>query len=198
MSMVKFCGMRRPEDVALACELGVDALGFVLWPRSPRFVAAETLARLVALIPEHIEPVGVMVRPDEGEIDRAVRAGIRVLQIHDGLDREWQTPAPLWLSAHLDSDLSGISTEIPIVLDAHDPERHGGTGRTIDWNRAAAIAAGRRVLLAGGLTAANVAAAITQVRPYGVDVASGIETRPGVKDAQAMRQFMAAVREANR
>jgi phosphoribosylanthranilate isomerase len=86
---------------------------------------------------------------------------------------------------------------IPIVLDAHDPVRHGGTGRTIDWNRAARIAAARRVLLAGGLTPANVAAAIRQVRPYGVDVASGIEDRPGIKDPELMRAFVRAVRQAD-
>jgi phosphoribosylanthranilate isomerase len=84
-----------------------------------------------------------------------------------------------------------------LLLDVHDPERHGGTGRTIDWARAAAIAAARRVLLAGGLTSGNVADAIRQVRPYGVDVASGIEDRPGIKNAGAMKAFMAAVREAD-
>ena len=84
-----------------------------------------------------------------------------------------------------------------IVLDAHDPVRHGGTGRTIDWQRAARVAATRRVLLAGGLTAANVGEAIRTVRPYGVDVASGIEQQPGIKDAQAMQAFVTAVRTAD-
>ena len=83
-----------------------------------------------------------------------------------------------------------------IVLDAHDPVRHGGTGRTINWTRAAQVAAARRILLAGGLNPANVGEAIRQVRPFGVDVASGIEQRPGIKDAQAMQAFVTAVREA--
>jgi phosphoribosylanthranilate isomerase len=198
MTMVKLCGMTRADDVALACELGADAVGFVLWPRSPRCVSFEDLARLVENVPAATTTVGVLVRPQADELERAVDAGLRVLQIHDGLDRTWDVPVPLWLAAHVGSDISAAPADVPIVLDAHDPERHGGTGRTIDWSRAAALAAMRRVVLAGGLTSANVATAIRQVRPYGVDVASGIETRPGIKDAHAMRQFMAAVREADR
>jgi len=196
--MVKLCGMTRAEDVALACELGADAIGFVLWPESPRCVTLDRIASLVASMPASTTPVGVLVTPGADEIERAVDAGLRVLQIYGGLDRVWTVSVPLWLAASVDSDLSAVPSDVPVVLDAHDPARHGGTGRTIDWKRAARLAAERRVVLAGGLTATNVTTAIQQVRPYGVDVASGIESRPGVKDAHAMRQFVAAVREADR
>jgi phosphoribosylanthranilate isomerase len=86
--------------------------------------------------------------------------------------------------------------DVPVLLDAHDPVQYGGTGRPIDWTRAADVAARRRVILAGGLTPSNVGHAIRTVRPYGVDVASGVERQPGVKDRDAMRAFVAAVRRA--
>ena len=196
MTFIKFCGMTRAQDVAVACELGVDAVGFVLWPNSPRCVTMRDLAPLVKTLPPTVTPVGVFVSPDEDEVRQARSAGVQVVQVHgaDGRGIEGE----VWVARALDTDLDTIDPAVTIVLDAHDPVHHGGTGRTIDWARAAAVAATRRVLLAGGLTAANVGAAIGQVRPFGVDVASGIEDRPGVKNAQAMKAFVAAVREADR
>ena len=198
MTYVKFCGMREQRDVDVACELGVQAMGFVLWPRSPRFVDLARVAAIVRSLPDSVTPVGVFVRPTEDEIDAARDAGIRVAQLH-GVDTvQAAPPAALerWLATSVDADLSAYG-EGTVLLDAADPERHGGTGRTIDWQKAAAMAQTRRVLLAGGLTTANVADAIRVVRPFGVDVASGIEQRPGVKDAHAMRTFVAAVRKAD-
>jgi phosphoribosylanthranilate isomerase len=194
MTFVKFCGLTRAEDVAAACDLGVDAVGFVLWPNSPRCVSMRDLAPLVEALPSTVTPVGVFVSPDDDDVRQARSAGVRVVQVHgaDGRDIEGE----VWVARTLDADLDTIDPAVTIVLDAHDPVHHGGTGRTIDWARAAAVAATRRVLLAGGLTPANVGAAIGQVRPFGVDVASGIEDRPGVKNAQAMKAFVAAVREA--
>ena len=195
MTFIKFCGMTREEDVALACTLGVDAVGFVMWPRSPRYVSFDRLAALVRGLPAHIAPVGVLVSPSSDEIAAARRAGVRTVQVH-GTRPGSAAGEDVWVATSLDMDVEALAPEATVVLDAHDPVRHGGTGRTIDWSRAAAVAARRRVLLAGGLTANNVADAIRQVRPFGVDVASGIEDQPGIKNAQAMTAFVAAVREA--
>lgn len=199
--LVKICGMTRAEDVDLASEFGVDAVGFVLWPRSPRCVNAAQAAALVRRLPGRVTPVGVFVNPTDDEVEAAIEAGIRIAQCHGSEfrpGRPWQSRVPLWRAASLEADLSAIPESITLLLDAHDPERHGGTGRTIDWTRAAAVARTRRVILAGGLTADNVADAARQVRPYGVDVSSGVEERPGIKRAAAMQAFVTAVREAER
>jgi phosphoribosylanthranilate isomerase len=196
MTAIKFCGMTRAEDVALAIELGVDAVGFVLWSGSPRYVDAGRASTLIEGLPRHITPVGVYVRPSDADIARGIDAGIRVAQIHGAPDVAFdRVPCEVWLAASVENHIPNGCT---VLLDAHDPQRHGGTGRTIDWNQAAKIAFRQRVMLAGGLTAANVGDAIRAVRPYGVDVASGIEDAPGVKNAEAMKAFVSAVREADR
>jgi phosphoribosylanthranilate isomerase len=146
-----------------------------------------------------VTPVGVFVRPSADEIATAVAAGIQVVQVHGcAADPPTAARVPSWIAASLEDELDAIDPAMTVLLDAHDPEKHGGTGRTIDWERAAGVAAVRRVLLAGGLTPANVGEAIRRVRPFGVDVSSGIEQRPGVKDPEAMTAFVRAVREANR
>lgn len=194
MTFIKFCGMTREEDVALACTLGVDAVGFVLWPKSPRYVSAARVAALVRHLPSAVTPVGVFVSPSSEDIVAARDAGVRVVQVHGSPAAAIE--GDVWMATSLDVGVAGLAPDVTVVLDAHDPVRHGGTGRTIDWRRAAAVAATRRVMLAGGLTPDNVADAIRQVRPFGVDVASGIEDRPGIKNAQAMTAFVAAVRKA--
>lgn len=198
MTLIKFCGMTREADIDAAVALGVDAVGFVLWPRSPRAVTADRLPALVGRVPATVLPVGVFVRPSEAEVAAAVASGIRAVQLHGVEQRPvWASGLDLWMAASLCEN--GYAPDVPeeclLLLDAHDSERHGGTGRQIDWSRAAEIAARRPVMLAGGLHAGNVADAIRIVRPHGVDVASGIEERPGVKDGGAMREFVARVRQ---
>lgn len=196
MTFIKFCGMTRAADVAAACDLGADAVGFVLWPKSPRWVPLSGLASLIDALPASVIPVGVFVAPHEDDVRRARQAGIRIAQMYDGEGDRDRWDGEVWVARTLDSDLDDVPREVTLVLDAHDPVHHGGTGRTIDWARAAAVAARRRVVLAGGLTPVNVGGAIRQVRPFGVDVSSGIEDRPGVKNVQAMTAFVTAVREA--
>ena len=195
MTFVKFCGMTRDADVDVACELGVNALGFVLWPQSPRHVEMRRLEGLVRRLPPAVLPVGVFVAPDAAAVQAARDAGVRVVQLHG--DGGAAVAGERWIARAIDTDFAAVPDDILVVLDAHDPIRHGGTGRIIDWHRAASIASTRRLLLAGGLTPGNVGDAIRQVRPYGVDVASGIEERPGVKSITAMQAFIAAVREAD-
>lgn len=200
MTLIKFCGMTREDDVRRACELGVHALGFVMWPGSPRYVDAARVASLVRAITGDVTPVGVFVSPDAEAIRVAAEAGIRVVQVH-GTPRNVVPVVAgqldVWVATSLDDEIDAIAPGATLVLDAHDPVKHGGTGRTIDWAAAARVAARRRVMLAGGLTSYNVATAIRQVRPYGVDVASGIEDGPGQKNAQAMAAFVSAAREAS-
>lgn len=196
--------MTRDEDVVTARELGVNAIGFIMWPNSPRFVDPTQVASLVKRASADVIPVGVLVRPTRDEILAARDAGVRAVQIH-GLAADpaalasLDPPADLevWLAASLEHPLDTLPRGRRLLLDAHDPIRHGGTGTTIDWQRSAAAARCFELLLAGGLTPENVVAAIRAVRPFGVDVASGIEDGPGRKNPRAMTAFVAAVREAD-
>jgi len=199
VTRIKFCGVTRPQDLAVAAEVGVDAVGFVLWANSPRGVGLDRTAELIAQLPKTIVPVGVFVEPTREEILKAVNvARIRVAQVHGvaNVEELGDLPCDLWVATSIGGDIERIPSHATILLDAHDPERYGGTGRTIDWDAAREIAARRRVMLAGGLTPDNVAEAIRRARPHGVDVSSGIEEHPGIKDARLMRAFASAVRFA--
>ncbi|MGE0813909.1 MAG: N-(5'-phosphoribosyl)anthranilate isomerase [Vicinamibacterales bacterium] len=199
---IKICGLTRPDDARLAADLEVDAVGVVLWPGSPRAVGLDAAAALCAELPAFTTRVGVFVSPTPEEATAAVRAiGLGAVQLH-GVD----DPAPflalrvpvLWAaSLHADRPDPEAPAGTTLLLDAHDPVRHGGTGRTIDWTRARRVAArARRLVLAGGLTAENVSRAIDDVRPWAVDVSSGVEVTPGIKSAVRMKAFVAAVRAA--
>ena len=196
---IKLCGFTRDDDVDALAGAGVDAAGFVLWPASPRAVSVARAAALARRLPPGVTPVGVMVRPTVGEAGAAVTAiGLGELQLHDVAD-----PAPylalgvpiVWVAPLV----AGIVPVVPpgtlLMLDAYDPARHGGTGRTVDWVAAAALARATRLVLAGGLTPENVQRAVSLVRPFGIDVSSGIELSPGVKSADRIQRFVAAARQ---
>lgn len=196
MTAVKICGLTRREDAEAAVAFGANAIGFVLWPASPRHANLETVATIVAGLPPFITPVGVFVNPSADDIAQAAQAGLRLAQVHGALPAG-RLALPVLRAVHLAAARDGIEPAVDdatVLLDAHDPVRHGGTGQTVDWTRARAIAAKRRVVLAGGLTAGNVADAIKMVMPYAVDVASGVETEPGIKDPLKLRAFIDAVR----
>jgi phosphoribosylanthranilate isomerase len=200
MTLIKICGITRQEDADEAVALAVAALGFVLWDGSPRYAGFASTARIVQTLPPFVMPVAVVVSPTRRELEHAFDVGCRVVQVHGVADETVVSGGPWRLvrAVSLGDGFGGIDPavgdDIPVLLDARDPVRHGGTGRAIDWNRAAAVAVRRRVILAGGLTPDNVADAVRMVKPYGVDVASGVERRPGIKDAQAMQAFVQAVR----
>lgn len=197
MTAFKICGITREADASLAVSLGAAAVGFILWPGSPRHVALSRVHLIVAGLPPFVTPVGVFVDPTADDIDRAAQSGIRLAQVHS--KRPVASSLPVLRAVHLGSNEDGLDVEVgpleTVLLDAHDPVLHGGTGRTVDFERAAAIAARRRIVLAGGLTAANVGDAIRRVKPYAVDVASGVEAEPGVKDPIKLRAFADAVKE---
>jgi len=196
MTAFKICGITREADAGLAVSLGASALGFVLWPGSPRHVTLARVRMIVAGLPPFVTPVGVFVDPTAEEIANAANAGVRLAQIHGVLPAS--SPLPVLRAVHLGGNEDGLDADVgpmdTVLLDALDPVRHGGTGRTVDFTRAAAVAARRRVVLAGGLTAQNVGEAIRTVRPYAVDVASGVEAEPGIKDPTKLRAFIEAVR----
>ncbi len=195
--MIKVCGITRAEDAHAAAALGVNALGFVLWPPSPRAVTVEAVRDLVAALPPFLVRVGVFVDPAPVEIERAREAGIHVAQVH-GTAPVLPPGMPLLQAVHLAPEGDGLVPPVPgrtaVLVDAFDSVRRGGTGRTVDWARVRRVASSRPVVLAGGLTADNVAAAIREARPYGVDVSSGVEQSPGVKDHDKLAAFVAAVR----
>jgi phosphoribosylanthranilate isomerase len=198
MTHLKFCGLTRHADARLGAELGAWALGVVLWPQSPRGITAAQAEAVFAGLPGHVERVGVFVRPSVVEVAAAVEAaGLTVVQLHgvDDVTPFFALGRPLVQAARLEGGevRPPAHHDATLLLDAHDPVRQGGTGTTIDWTAAADVSATRRVLLAGGLTADNVATAMAIARPWGVDVASGVEAAPGIKDHARMRRFAAAV-----
>ena len=197
MTAFKICGITRDADAGLAASLGAAALGFVLWPGSPRHIKLARVKMIVAGLPPFVTPVGVFVDPTADEIAKAASAGIRLAQIHGTMPAT--SELPVLRAVHLGGNEDGLDIEVgptdTVLLDAHDPVRHGGTGRTVDFERAAAVSARRRIVLAGGLTQDNVCEAIRRVKPYAVDVASGVEAQPGVKDPAKLRAFAEAVKE---
>jgi phosphoribosylanthranilate isomerase len=201
MTDVKICGITQLDDARVAAEAGASFVGFVLWPGSPRHITIDGMRAIIAGLPNSVLPVGVFVNPAGEEIDAAVRAGIQLAQIH-GDETAWANAITadvmIVRAVHLGEGDGEITPEWPvgkILLDAHDPEKHGGTGRTIDWSRARAIAARRQVFLAGGLTPFNVAQAVREVKPFAVDVSSGVESSPGIKDHGKVRAFIRAAKE---
>lgn len=200
MTRVKICGLTRLTDVEAAEELGADALGFVLEPSSPRCITSFDELRILAHSTgpycTAVAVFGVMPAVLSEEIGvQAVQAlafshtmppYLKVRAVRVG---ETSHEVPL---AALDPEDSAI------VLDAHDTKSLGGTGKRIDWDLARAVvqASPKPVILAGGLTPDNVAEAIRTVRPYAVDVSSGVESSPGIKDPIKIRDFIQAVREA--
>lgn len=197
----KICGVTRSEDAELAADLGASAIGFIFWPDSPRFVDPFRARAIVASLPPFVTPVGVFVdQPMEHVEGVASLVRLGAVQLHgresadDCRRLKHRVIKGMGLTDGAPALVRVFPSHVMILLDAHDPERHGGTGRTIDWAAARRIAATRRVLLSGGLTPENVTTAIDLVRPYGVDVSSGVESRPGVKDPSRLREFFAAVR----
>jgi len=202
MTHVKVCGIRRRADALLAVELGATALGFVFWPRSPRAVRPDDVRAITEGLPAFVTRVGVFVNQSPADVfETAARAGVNTVQLHGEEDAAIFGPSPVPLikalavgkGFHL-SAVEDLPAPITVLLDAHDPVRRGGTGRVIEWTVAAAAARLRPVILSGGLTPENVRDAAQAVNPYAVDVSSGVEAAPGIKDESKMRAFFAALR----
>jgi phosphoribosylanthranilate isomerase len=205
--IVKICGITRMDDAEAAVAAGASAIGFIFWPNSPRFIDPHRARRIAAALPAFVTPVGVFVnQPIQyiSSVARLVRLG--AVQLHGD-----ETPAfaagvacPVIKAIGCRPGPSGPGVEearlwpapMRLLLDVHDPVARGGTGRTIDWPAAAELAAQREVLLAGGLTPDNVGDAIARVHPFGIDVSSGVERAPGIKDHQRLRALFEAVHDS--
>ena len=203
---IKFCGLTRPGDVRLAVELGVDALGFVFVPQSVRRLEIDQLDGLRSAVPPLVDVVALFMDAGGSRVAEVVRA-LRptLLQFHgsenDAFCRSFGLP-------YIKTLPMGAGAEDPLVarkrypsasaflLDGHGPGQMGGRGESFDWNRIPALV--RPVFLAGGLTPATVGQAIRAARPYAVDVSSGIESAPGLKDGEKMQQFVEEARRADR
>ena len=196
----KICGITRLGDALHAVREGATAIGFVFVPWSPRHVRRDVAAEIVSALPHTVTTVGVFVNASVDDIRATVRqTGIAEVQLHGDepssvasvIDR------PIIRSVTLDNVLDVASAwprDTTLLLDKADPVRRGGTGEVVEWSRAAIVARDRRTILAGGLTPDNVEEAIVTVRPFGVDVSSGVEASPGVKDDSKLRAFFAALR----
>ena len=201
---VKICGLTRAADAALAVELGADAIGFVFWAKSPRAIDPATAAAIQAGLPPLVARVGVFVDATPADVAATVEAaGLDVVQLHGdepveayrGVGARIVKVAALRNAADVDA-VAGWPPEVMPLVDAIDPERRGGTGRRADWTLAARLVARRDILLAGGLTASNVREAIAAVSPWGLDVSSGVEEAPGLKEAGRLREFFTALSPA--
>jgi phosphoribosylanthranilate isomerase len=200
---VKICGLTRLEDALAAVRLGADALGFNFWPGSKRFIAPAAAREIIRRLPPLCTSVGVFVDPSHDEaVAAAAISGVQVIQLHGAesplLCRSFQLPVlkafpvggPEALAAAGPyADLSGLLLDAPT-------SGHGGSGQPCHWPTAQALARRGPVILAGGLHPGNVAAAIAAVHPHGVDVASGVEQSPGVKDHQLLERFIRAAKES--
>jgi phosphoribosylanthranilate isomerase len=208
--LIKICGITRLEDAQFAVACGANALGFVFWPDSPRSIDPARARAIAAVQPPFVTPVGVFVnQPAEYVNEVAAAAGLGVVQLHGDESIEFAASLgrPVLKAMALNAVTSnGMTLNVAIdrwpagmmvLLDAHDPVRRGGTGRTIDWATAASVAARRPIVLAGGLTPDNVAGAIAQVRPFGIDVSSGDEAAPGVMDHEKLKRLFEAIRDAD-
>jgi len=189
--------MTRDADVAAAVEAGADALGFVFTARSKRFLDTGHAAHLVAQVPAFVSRVGLFLDQDFEEVERVLRrVPLNLLQFHGNEDAEYcrRFGMPYIKAVSMDSDQAVRQAEgvyrdaAALLLDSHPPGGAGGTGAVFDWNMIPAVSI--PLVLAGGLTPGNVGQAVEQVRPWAVDVSSGVEDAPGIKNEMMMRTFI--------
>jgi len=201
---IKICGLTREADVVAAVEAGADAIGFVFYEKSPRCVSVARAAELARQLPPFVTPVGLFVNASDAQVDAATSAiPTLLLQFHgDETPQACARPARPYLRAArvmAGFDLLDFATRFAhaqaILLDAH-VDGYGGGGKVFDWSLIQS-AASLPVVLSGGLHAGNVIQGIRQLRPWAVDVSSGVESAKGIKDAEAIRRFCDAVREAD-
>ena len=197
MLKVKICGITNLEDALVAAEAGAHALGFVFFRKSPRYVEPEVAAEIINKLPPFVTPVGLFVNEAESKVwDTLNMTGINVIQFHGDESPEYTDSFHMRvikairvknvesLNAVADYKCSSI------LLDAWSPDAYGGTGKKFDWDILRRMGLDKRVVLAGGLNAENVADAANLIRPYAVDVSSGVEVSPGIKDHKKIRLFI--------
>jgi len=203
---IKICGITRPQDALAAAELGVDAIGAVFFPKSPRAVSVSSVTEIVANLPKRVTVVALFVNPDTELVRQVIATGsVSLLQFHGDESAEFceqfDVPYMKAVAVKADSDLTAVLAPYVvsakyILLDSYDPILPGGTGKAFDWNKILELSEQEqaRIVLAGGLTPENVRQAIQLVHPFGVDVSSGVEASKGIKDREKMKLFIEGVR----
>ncbi|MEO8326775.1 MAG: phosphoribosylanthranilate isomerase [Nitrospirota bacterium] len=202
---IKICGITNQEDADIAVREGADALGFVFYAQSPRYVQPAIAQHIIANLPPFVVPVGVFVNHDLDMVKRLFDdCGLGLAQLHGdeslGFCESLQRPVIRAIrlrdrSSYLAlAEWKGRMGVRGFIVDAFSDTAYGGTGHTTDWSLAGEVAKAVPMLLAGGLTPENVQDAIRQVQPYGVDVSSGVEQSPGRKDPAKIREFIQSVR----
>lgn len=198
MVKVKICGITNREDAMAACEYGADALGFVFYKKSPRFIEPEKAKEIIKAIPPFVTAVGVFVDEDANTINKIVkRIGLYTVQLHGNESSEFcgkiisKVIKAVRVRGQDVSDFGLSSYRVSAYLmDTYREDMPGGTGETFDWEVAKEAKKFGRIILAGGLTPHNVAEVVKTVRPYAVDVSSGVEQRPGKKDLKKVKEFI--------
>jgi phosphoribosylanthranilate isomerase len=203
----KICGITRLEDALLAVELGADALGFNFYRPSPRYIAPDAARGIIQQLPPFVIPVGVYANETDMNHVTAVaaEAGVGAIQLHGpqfpeiaGLPAGYSLIRAVAVGKDFKAESLTTLQANAFLLDAFHPELSGGTGKRFDWQLARDANRYGAIILAGGLNPGNVGRAIQEVRPYAVDIASGVESAPGQKDPALLRAFFAAVQEADR
>lgn len=197
MVRIKICGMTRMEDALLAAELGVDAVGFIFYPKSPRAITPETAKEIASNLPPFIARVGVFVDEPPDTVHKICeKVGLDSVQLHGSEPPEKMSLYPgrvikaFRVRGRATLNLLPKYQVSAWLLDTYKKGSAGGTGETFDWDIAVEAKRHGRIILAGGLTPENIAEAVSAVDPYAVDVSSGVEKKPGVKDHSRMREFV--------
>jgi phosphoribosylanthranilate isomerase len=207
MVKVKICGITNLSDARRAVEAGADFLGFNFYRQSSRYIAPAAARRIVRCLPENVAAVGVFVNEPESEmLAIARRVGLDYVQLHGDetaeivsrMRRSFRVIKAIGVrDSFRVSHLANFKRASSILLDGFDAHLHGGTGKSFDWKVAKSAGRKCQIFLAGGITPENVAEAVSAARPFAIDVCSGVESRPGKKDAVRMRALVAAVRPLN-
>lgn len=201
---VKICGITRPEDGIAAAELGVDAIGLVFYAKSPRYVSIEQANTICAALPGFVTVVSLFLNPDAEWVDEVLaETPVDLIQFHGAepgdFCRSFNRPYIKALGMS-NADLPALAADYAdargLLLDSHAMGEAGGSGKTFDW-QAIPEAFRHRIMLAGGLNPDNIAAAICAVRPYAVDLSSGVESAPGIKDVARMTRLMNEVKRVD-
>ena len=199
--IVKICGITRLEDAQAAVSGGASAIGFIFWPASPRHVEPELARQIVSQMPPFVTTVGVFVNQAQDEVNGvADRVSLGAIQLHGDETPEFASglarPVLKAVSRIDAATTRDWPDRVMLLVDAHDPVKRGGTGQKADWAAAGELARVRPVILAGGLGPENVAGAIAAVRPFGIDVSSGVESAPGIKDRGKIAALFAAIAQS--
>jgi phosphoribosylanthranilate isomerase len=203
MVRVKICGITNIADALSAAECGTDALGFIFYPKSPRYVPPEKAKEIIQKLPGEMTRVGVFVNQEIQEVKEVAKfCDLSLIQLHGDESPRYCSKLPGFslikaVSPRAESDILK-SREYPvgaILVDAYEPGRYGGTGKISDWGLAIKVKETHLLILSGGLNAENIREAIETVRPYAVDINSGVEISPGKKDPDKIWRIMEVVRE---